>query len=125
MSSLAKSLQCKDLPQLVLDRVEIRRRQRPHLAGDHVVLDCSDDARDDRGRQQTGFAPGLDRRKNGEFTVVGEYEDLASAYEELDALGAKMTATGTGNAASAMSTAAASDASLTLASKSRSATAKP
>src|SRR5712671_6723131 len=50
----------QDLAKLDFDGVKLGSRQLAHLAGDHVVLDRSDDARDDRWGQKTGFAPSLD-----------------------------------------------------------------
>ena len=50
----------QNLAELVLDRVKLRSGQLAHPAGDHVVLDGSDDASDDRRVQKTGFAPSLD-----------------------------------------------------------------
>jgi hypothetical protein len=50
----------QDLPELISYRVQLRSGQFAHLAGDHVVLNGSDDACDDRRVRKAGFAPGPD-----------------------------------------------------------------
>src|SRR5688572_16953135 len=47
-------------PAIVCQSRAIRSRQVAELADDHLLLDRPDNARDDRGKQETGLAPGLD-----------------------------------------------------------------